>query len=44
MDFNQLRQFQLKTDTDIKPFKCADNDLNEFLLEMQNISKKSLWL
>lgn len=31
MDFNQLRQFQLKTDTDIKPFKCADNDLNEFL-------------
>lgn len=33
MDINTLRQFQLKTETDIKPFKCKDSDLNEFLLD-----------
>lgn len=33
MDLLKLRQFQLTSDTDIKPFKCADEDLNEFLLE-----------
>lgn len=33
MDFSKLRQFQLSEDSDIKPFKCADTDLNEFLLE-----------
>lgn len=33
MDINTLRQFQLKTESDIKPFQCKDNDLNEFLYE-----------
>lgn len=33
MDLRKLRQFQLTTDTDIKPFKCADEDLNEFLFK-----------
>lgn len=28
MDFSKLRQFQLSADTDIKPFKCGENDLN----------------
>lgn len=29
IDFSKLRQFQLTEDSDIKPFKCADSDLNE---------------
>ena len=33
MDINTLRQFQLRTESDIKPFKCKDSDLNEFLYE-----------
>ncbi|MGN0236843.1 MAG: GNAT family N-acetyltransferase [Lepagella sp.] len=33
MDLRKLRQFQLTSGTDIKPFKCADDDLNEFLFE-----------
>lgn len=33
IDFSKLRQLQLAEDTDIKQFKCADNDLNEFLFE-----------
>ena len=33
MDINTLRQFQLKTESDIKPFKCKDGDLNEFLFD-----------
>lgn len=33
MDLQKLRQFQLTPETDIKPFKCADSDLNEFLFE-----------
>ncbi|MDD6723653.1 MAG: GNAT family N-acetyltransferase [Bacteroidales bacterium] len=33
IDFSKLRQFQLTEDSDIKQFKCADADLNEFLLE-----------
>lgn len=33
MDFSKLSQSQLSEDSDIKPFKCADADLNEFLLE-----------
>ena len=33
MDINTLRQFQLKTESDIKPFKCKDSDLNEFLFD-----------
>ena len=33
IDFSKLRQFQLTEDSDIKPFKCADGDLNDFLFE-----------
>lgn len=33
IDLHKLRQFQLSPKTDIKPFRCADADLNEFLLE-----------
>ena len=33
VDFSKLRQFQLTENSDIKPFKCADADLNEFLFE-----------
>lgn len=42
MDFSKLRQFQLTLDTDIKPFKCADSDLNEFLLEDAKHFQKEL--
>lgn len=30
MDFSKLTQIQLSSKTDIKPFKCADDDLNGF--------------
>lgn len=33
MDFSRLRQFQLSSDTEIKPFKCAEEDLNGFLFD-----------
>ena len=33
MDINTLRQFQLRTESDIKPFKCKNSDLNEFLFD-----------
>lgn len=33
MDLSKLRQFQLSSNTDIKPFKCADGDLNDFLFD-----------
>lgn len=42
MDFSKLRQFQLTTDTDIKPFSCADSDLNEFLFEDAKYFQKEL--
>lgn len=42
MDFSKLRQFQLTSDTDIKPFKCADHDLNEFLLDDAKHFQKEL--
>lgn len=42
MDFSKLRQFQLSADTDIKPFKCSDDDLNEFLLEDAKHFQKEL--
>lgn len=37
-----MRQFQLTSDTDIKPFKCADRDLNEFLFEDAKYFQKEL--
>ena len=42
MDFGKLRQFQLSADTDIKPFKCAESDLNEFLFEDAKYFQKEL--
>lgn len=30
MDFSKLTQKQLSNDTEIKPFKCAEADLNGF--------------
>ena len=42
MDLRKLRQFQLTSDTDIKPFKCADDDLNEFLFEDAKHFQKEL--
>lgn len=42
MDLRKLRQSQLTLDTDIKPFKCADADLNEFLFEDAKHFQKEL--
>lgn len=42
MDLSKLRQFQLTSDTDIKPFKCADSDLNEFLFDDAKHFQKEL--
>ncbi len=42
MDLSKLRQFQLTSDTDIKPFKCLDNDLNEFLFDDAKYFQKEL--
>lgn len=42
MDLSKLRQFQLTDNTDIKPFKCADADLNEFLFEDAKHFQKEL--
>lgn len=33
MDFSKLAQIQLSSETEIKPFKCAEDDLNGFLFE-----------
>lgn len=33
MDFSKLTQIQLSSETPIKPFKCAEDDLNGFLFE-----------
>ncbi len=33
MDFSKLAQIQLSSDTIIKPFKCAEDDLNGFLFD-----------
>ncbi len=33
MDFSTFTQIQLSEDTDIKPFRCADADLNGFLFD-----------
>lgn len=42
MDLSKLRQFQLTSETDIKPFKCAERDLNEFLFEDAKQFQKEL--
>ncbi len=33
MDYSKLSQTQLAPDTKIKPFKCAEDDLNGFLFD-----------
>lgn len=33
MDFSKLAQIQLSSQTIIKPFKCAEEDLNGFLFD-----------
>ena len=33
MDFSRLSQIQLSSETVIKPFKCAEDDLNGFLFD-----------
>ena len=33
MDFSKLKQFQLRLETDIKPFTCAETDLSDFLFD-----------
>lgn len=33
MTLNEFKFYKLEQDTDIKPFKCSDEDLNGFLLE-----------
>ena len=33
MDFSKLSQIQLASDTVIKPFKCAEEDLNGFIFD-----------
>ena len=42
MDFSRLSQIQLSSDTDIKPFKCAEEDLNNFLFEDAKHFQKEL--
>lgn len=42
MDLGKLRQFKLSATTDIKPFRCSDNDLNEFLFDDAKHFQKEL--
>lgn len=42
MDFNKLRQFQLTEETDIKSFKCSEEDLTNFLYEDAKRFQKEL--
>lgn len=42
IDFNKLRQFQLTENFDIKSFKCADDDLNNFLFDDAKHFQKEL--
>lgn len=42
MDFTKLTQIQLSEDTEIKPFKCAEDDLNGFLFDDAKHFQKEL--
>lgn len=42
MDFSRLKQYQLSQETVIKPFKCADDDLNGFLFDDAKHFQKEL--
>lgn len=42
MDFTKLTQIQLSDDTEIKPFRCAEDDLNGFLFDDAKHFQKEL--
>lgn len=42
MDFSELIQIQLSSSTEIKPFKCAEEDLNGFLFDDAKHFQKEL--
>lgn len=42
MDFSNLVQIQLSSETDILPFRCTENDLNSFLFEDARHFQKEL--
>ena len=42
MDFSKLSQIQLSSETIIKPFKCAEDDLNGFLFDDAKHFQKEL--
>ncbi len=42
MDFSRLIQIQLSDHTEIKPFKCSENDLNGFLFDDAKLFQKEL--
>lgn len=42
MDFSRLSQIQLSSDTIIKPFKCSEEDLNNFLFDDAKRFQKEL--
>lgn len=43
MTLKDLKFYKLELDTDIKPFKCSDEDLNGFLVEdAKNYLKEKL--
>lgn len=42
MDLSNFRQVQLSLDTVIKPFKCSDADLNDFLFDDAKYFQKEL--
>lgn len=42
MDLSKFRQVQLSLDTVIKPFKCSDDDLNDFLFDDAKYFQKEL--
>ncbi len=42
MDFTKLTQIQLSDDTEIKPFRCVEEDLNGFLFEDAKHFQKEL--
>lgn len=42
MDFTKLTQIQLSDDTEIKPFRCSEDDLNGFLFDDAKYFQKEL--
>lgn len=42
MEYSKLSQIQLTSETEIKPFKCAEDDLNDFIFEDAKHFQKEL--